>query len=88
MKDQLAFSDLRPGQKFVVLPGDGYNRRRDGDYLRKSYLFLKVAGPSGNAIRICDDLVCTIPDSVPVIRVEDGGKTARKGRERWPKNAE
>ncbi len=80
MKDQLAFSDLGPGQKFVVLPGDGYNRRRDGDYLQASYLFLRIANPSGNAIRICDGQVCTIPDSVPVIRVEDGGKTVGKGR--------
>lgn len=82
MRDTLLFSDLRRGQKFIVLPGRGYNPRRDGDYLRESYLFLRVAGPSGNAIRICDGWAFEIPDFAPVIRVKDSGRAAGRRRRR------
>lgn len=82
MRNTLLFSDLKRGQKFVVLPGDDYSRRRDGDYLRASHLFLRVVSPNGNAVRICDGRIFTIPDSAPVIRVNISGRAAGKRRRR------
>ncbi len=80
--ETLTFSDLEPGQNFAVLPGKGYSRRRDGDWLRASNLFLRVANPNGNALRTCDNEIFKIPDSVPVIRVNISGKAARRRRGR------
>lgn len=82
MRDTLIFSGLKGGQKFVVLPGKDYNPRRDGDYLKESYLFLKIKDPSNNAVRVCDGRPFKIPDNVPVFRVKDSGKAARRRRRR------
>jgi hypothetical protein len=80
--DTLTFSDLKRGQDFVVLPGDGYRRCRDGDWLRENYLFSRVNLEEGNAVRTCDNKIFKIPDSVPVIRVNISGRAAGKRRRR------
>lgn len=80
--ETLTLSDLKPGQNFAVLPGKGYSRRRDGDWLQASNLFLKVAHPNGNALRTYDNEIFEIPDSVPVIRVNISGRAAGRRRRR------
>jgi len=80
--ETLTFSDLKRGQKFVVLPGEGWSRKRDGDWRKANYLFVKSAVPNGNAIRICDKHPCRIPDFAPVIRVKDSGRAAGRRRRR------
>jgi hypothetical protein len=82
MKEQLTFFDLKEGQKFVILPGKRYNPRRDGDYLRANYLFVRAAGPGGKALRLCDGQIFDILDDIPILRVQDSGRTLEKDRKR------
>ncbi len=72
-ENYMTFGKLRGGDRFIVLPHKGYSVRLHGDYMKASYLFMKLEGRLGrqraNAVRLRNGKTCVISNSAPVIRI-------------------
>lgn len=72
MFESSTFGDLRVGEKFIALPLPGDNSGHGG-FKGKSWIFQRVRRSKGsdrNALRLKDGVLCSNPDSMPVLRVE------------------
>ena len=74
MEKEITVGKLRGGEKFLVLPHEGYRFHLYGDFTRGNWqLFVKLGRPFGrqrmNVVRLRDGELFAIENSVPVIRV-------------------
>ena len=63
MKNYLTFGDLNNGDTFISVPIE------EGDPSKPYFMFIKVSGVFGNAMRLHDGMYSKMPKSMPVVKL-------------------